>query len=78
MIRSAIIILFLSVSTAFAQQQPDPSSLQKAIQIVQAQRNRALDEAAENALRAASLAEENSKLKAEIEQLKKLIEARPQ
>lgn len=62
----AIAVLVFS-APAYAQQ-ADPAFLQKAIAAVQAQRNNALDAAAVAEARAAQLADENAKLKAQIEQ----------
>lgn len=57
---------------AYAQQsqQPDPATLQRAITAIQQQRNAALDQAATFQIEAQRLADENAKLKAEIEALK--------
>lgn len=57
---------------AYAQQaqQPDPATLQRAIAAIQQQRNAALDQAATFQIEAQRLADENAKLKAEIEALK--------
>lgn len=71
MIRALAVALLLLASPALAQQQPDPAAMQKAIQALQAQRNAALDQAAGAQVQAATLAEENTKLKAQIEELKK-------
>ena len=72
MIRLAI-LLSLLVTPAFAQQQPpDPATLQRAIAAIQAQRNAALDQAASMQIEAQRLAEDNQKLRAEIESLKKV------
>lgn len=64
-------ILLLVVFNAASAQQLDPDFLQKAISAVQAQRNAALDKAAVMEAQATKLAEENAKLKAEIDELKK-------
>lgn len=66
-------IAFLVSVPALAQQQPavDSAFLQKALSAMQAQRNNALDEQVGTVARAAVLADENAKLKAEIEELKK-------
>lgn len=78
-------LLFILLATpAFAQQQtpPDPATLQRAIAAIQAQRNAALDQAASMQIEAQRLAEENTKLKSEIEALKKVasssIDKRPE
>lgn len=66
------VILFMVMAPAFAQQQPpDPASLQKAIVVLQQQRNNAMDQAAGAQAEAMRLVDENAKLKAEIEALKK-------
>ncbi len=67
MFRFAIAIYLLACASALAQQQPDPDFLQKALAVVQKQRNDALDGAAFNAAQAAQLAEENAKLKAQVD-----------
>ena len=72
--RFAIALLFLA-TPALAQQQPDPAAMQKAIAVLQGQRNQALDREATAAVQAAALAEENEKLKSEIAELKKRAEA---
>ena len=71
--RNKLVYLLAFIPTlAFAQpQQPDTATLQKALAILQAQRNAALDAAASAELKAAQLAEENAKLKAESDDLKK-------
>lgn len=62
----------LLATPALAQQAPpDPATLQRAIAAIQAQRNAALDQAASMQIEAQRLADENAKLKAEIEALKK-------
>ena len=69
-----IIFAFLLalISSAFAQQQPtaDPALLQKAISVLVAQRNAALNAQVDAEARAGQLADDNAKLKAELEQLK--------
>lgn len=67
------ILLALLVTPAVAQQQqpPDPTTLQRAIAAVQAQRNAALDQAASMQIEIQRLTEENAKLKAEIDAAKK-------
>lgn len=63
--------LTLLATPALAQQQPpDPATLQRAIAAIQQQRNAALDQAATFQIEAQRLADENAKLKAEIEALK--------
>jgi len=63
------IIAILFASSAFAQQ-PDPTILQRVIPSLQQQRNEAMDKAALAEARAAQLAEEVQKLKAELERAK--------
>lgn len=70
MIRIAILIVMLATS-ALAQQPPDPASLQKAIAVLQQQRNAAMDQAAGVQVEAQRLAEENAALKKQIEDLQK-------
>ena len=69
-----IFALFLTlISSAFAQQQQptaDPALLQKAISVLVAQRNAALNAQVDAEARAGQLADDNAKLKAELEQLK--------
>lgn len=77
MIRLCLLCLSLVVTTSsFAQQQtpPDPITLQRAIGAIQQQRERFANEAASYQIEAQRLAEEVSKLKAEIEQMKKAKE----
>jgi len=66
-------LLALLISSALAQQpqSPDPAFMQKALTALQGQRNQALDGQAVAEARAAQLADEVAKLKAEIEALKK-------
>lgn len=60
----------IAIAPASAQQQPDPIILQHVIPSLQAQRNEAQDKAALAEARAAQLAEEVQKLKAELEKMK--------
>lgn len=72
MFRCLIVSLLLLATPAIAQQQPpDQATMQRAIAAIQAQRNAALDQAASIQVEAQRLADENAKLKAEIEALKK-------
>lgn len=78
MIRLAIVILafvvYLNLPTiADAQQaQPDVAALQKAIAVLQQQRNNAMDQAAGAQVELQRVTEENAKLKADlVEALKK-------
>lgn len=68
MIRAATIILALLITPVLAQQ-PDPATLQKAVTVIQAQRNQALDAQASAEIRAALLNEEVTKLKARVQEL---------
>jgi hypothetical protein len=70
LISAAILTAFLTLP-AYAQQQPDPVLMQKAIGVLQQQRNAGLDAAASAEARAAMLADENAKLKKQIEDLAK-------
>lgn len=69
MMRALVVILAL-VTPAFAQQ-PDPATMQKAITVLQQQRNSAMDQAASAQTEAMRLADEVAKLKAEIAELQK-------
>jgi hypothetical protein len=66
-----IFLILLAISSSALAQQPDPVFLQKAIAAVQAQRDAANNNAAIETARAAMLADEVAKLKAEIEEMKK-------
>lgn len=68
------ILLALAATPALAQQQPDPAFLQKALAVLQAQRNAALDGQAAAEARAAMLADENAALKKQVEDSKKPAE----
>lgn len=63
------VAIFLAASPAFAEQQPDPAFLQRAITALQAQRNAALDQAAAHQARADGLADELAKAQAKIKEL---------
>lgn len=69
MMRALVVILAL-VTPAFAQQ-PDPATMQKAITVLQQQRNSAMDQAASAQTEAMRLVDEVAKLKAEIAELQK-------
>ena len=74
--KTIVIALLLLAVPARAQQPqmpPDPAFMQKAITALQQQRNDALDRQAGSEAKASQLAEENAKLKAENEELKKKI-----
>lgn len=69
--RKLALIILLLASPAVAQQaQPDVTILQRIIPSLQAQRNEALDKAVLAEARAAQLAEEVQKLRAELEKSK--------
>ena len=70
MLRLISILIALTISSAWAQQ-PSVDDLRKVVSILQSQRNRAADEVAEANLKIMTLADEVSKLKAELEELKK-------
>lgn len=74
MIRFAL-LLGLIVSPAMAQQQPttDAATLQKAISVLQSQRNQAMDALAGAQTSVEMISEENRKLRLEIEELKKKV-----
>lgn len=65
----ASLALAFAISTALAQQPPDIATLQKAIAVIQQQRNQAFDAQAGAEVRAATLAEENARLKAQVQEL---------
>jgi len=59
------------LTTPALAQQPDVATLQRAIAVLQSQRNQAMDALANTEVQRAALAEQVEKLKAEIEELKK-------
>lgn len=65
------LIAFLLIATpALAQQQPpDPKFMERAIQVLQTQRNQALDGQAAETARAAGLTEDLAKAQAEVKRL---------
>ena len=69
----SLALLLALTTAAFAQQSPapDPAFLQKAVNALITQRNNALNAQADTEARLSQLADENAKLKAEIEALKK-------
>lgn len=75
MLRVCVLFLVLVSSTAFAQQQPDPAFLQKAIVALQAQRNQALDAYAVDEAKIATLNEEIAKANTRIKELEPKPEA---
>jgi hypothetical protein len=66
-----VVVILMLTSSAFAQQESDPDFLSKALVVVQRQRTEAADRAAGLEARVMQLSEANTKLKAEIEELKK-------
>jgi Skp family chaperone for outer membrane proteins len=66
----ALALAFL-IAPVHAQQQATPQDLQRIIPALEAQRNQALTNHALAEAKASALQEENAKLKAEIEELKK-------
>jgi hypothetical protein len=75
MMKVLAFLLFMTASAHAQQPQlpPDPGFMQKAINALQQQRNDALDRQAGSEAKASQLAEENAKLKAEMEELRKKI-----
>lgn len=75
------IALAAAILTALVQsvlaQQPDIPMLQKALAVVQTQRNQALDAQVGAEVRVATLAEENARLKAQILELEKSAPVAP-
>ena len=68
--KKIIVIAGLLASTsAFAQQQPDPAVMQRALNVLQAQRNQAMDSAAIAEARAVGLADDLAKAQAKIKEL---------
>jgi hypothetical protein len=66
-----LLIVFLLLSTpALAQQQPDPMFLQRALAVVQAQRNQALDAVAGSEAKVSGLTDELAKATAQIKALR--------
>lgn len=66
-ISAMLIVIGLEIS--HAQQQPDPAFLQQIIREMQAQRNRAMDDAAATAANAAKIADDLAKANARIKEL---------
>lgn len=67
--KKIMIAAVLLASPAFAQQQPDPRFMQRAIAALQSQRNQALDAAAGAEARAAELADDLARAQARIKEL---------
>lgn len=59
----------MAAVAAYAQQQPDPAVMQRAMNVLQAQRNQAFDQAATAEVRAAGLADDLAKAQARIKEL---------
>lgn len=68
--RLAIVLALIS-TPAFAQQQPDPAFMQRALAALQNQRNTAMDSAAAAEAKAAGLADDLAKANARITDLEK-------
>lgn len=62
----ALLLLALLATPALAQQQPDMATMQRAIAVLQQQRNNAMDALASAEVQRAALAEELAALKAKI------------
>lgn len=69
--KQTILAFLLLATPAAAQQQPDVATLQRVIAALQAQRNQAMDVAANIEVQRAALAEEIEKLKAKIADLER-------
>jgi len=71
MIRSIVIAATIALAApAFAQRQPpDPAVMQRAMNVLQARRNQAFDQAATAEVRAAGLADDLAKAQARIKEL---------
>lgn len=69
--RLVLALVLLSTPVFAQQQQADVNTLQKALAVLQQQRNNAMDALASATTQATMLQEENNKLKAEIEEMKK-------
>jgi hypothetical protein len=69
MFKKIVLASFILATPAFAQQQPDASFLQRAINTLQTQRNTALDAQAVAEARASGFTEELAKANAKIKEL---------
>lgn len=67
--RLALVFVLLASPAVAQQQQPDPAFLQRAITVLQAQRNAALDQAAGAEARVAQIADDLAKAQARIKEL---------
>jgi hypothetical protein len=76
-IGSLILALAVAVTRPHAQQQSAPPEVQYLIQAIEGQRNMALTMHAQAEARASALAQENAKLKTELEKLKEREPAYP-
>jgi len=70
-----VIALMLLTGPALAQV-PDVATLQRAITVLQQQRNHAMDALANTEVQRAALAEQVEKLKADVEELKKRADSK--
>lgn len=77
MIRIGFIVLAM-MSSALAQPTPlpDAATMQKALNVLKMQRESAMDAAAQEMIKNAALSEENAKLRAEMDALKKSSEGK--
>jgi len=67
--RLVLASLLFAATPAFAQQQPDPAFMQRALNALQAQRNQALDAAAIADAKAGGLADDLAKAQARIKEM---------
>lgn len=72
----AAVVLVLVSTAAKAEQQDKSELLQRALSVIQSQRNQAMDVAAQAEVRAASLAEELVKAQARIKELEQKPESK--
>lgn len=73
---TACLVALALCGPAVAEEQPDAATLQKALTLVQAQRNRALDAQLNAEVSAALFADENAKLKARVKELEAPVPAK--
>lgn len=73
--KAFLVSAFVVLSVPALAQAPDVAQLQKAIGILQTQRNNAADAQVSSEIRVATVTEENAKLKAENEEFRKQLEA---
>jgi hypothetical protein len=67
----ALILAFSGIANAQPAQQPDPAFMNKALQVLQQQRNNAQDQLAAEQARRLMVEEDNTKLKADLDAAKK-------